>query len=223
MVSAAATKLPLREPSGRRRNRLSRLHPPGDKPKHFVNAALHGGHGVILDLEDSIHPQPKDEARLLVRNALRAVYFMRCERMVRINQFPLGLEDLEEITPESPDVILIPKVETPEQVHDASRKIAEVKANFSVARPIWLMPIVESALGIENAFAIATANDEIAAITIGLEDYTADLGVAKTASGAESLFAPQRLVNAARAAGVLDESASSILNEFRRRTATPNP
>jgi citrate lyase subunit beta / citryl-CoA lyase len=144
MVSAAAMKLPLSEPSGRRRNRLSRLYLPGDKPKHFVNAALHGDHGVILDLEDSIHPQQKDEARLLVRNALRAVDFMRCERMV----------------PESPDVILIPKVETPEQVHEVSRKIAEVKANFSVTRPIWLMLIVESALGIENAFAIATTNDE---------------------------------------------------------------
>ena len=41
------------------------------------------------------------------------------------------------------------------------------------------MPILESALGIENAFAIATASERIAAITIGLEDYTADLGVAE--------------------------------------------
>ena len=49
-----------------------------------------------------------------------------------------------------------------------------------MTRPIWLMPILESALGIENAFAIATASDRIAALTIGLEDYTADLGVVKT-------------------------------------------
>ena len=51
------------------------------------------------------------------------------------------------------------------------------------------MPILETALGIENAFAIATASDRIAAITIGLEDYTADLGVVKTATGSESLYA----------------------------------
>ncbi len=64
------------------------------------------------------------------------------------------------------------------------------------------MPILESALGIENAFAIATASERIAAITIGLEDYTADLGVAKTAGGSESLYARQRVVNAAHAAHV---------------------
>jgi citrate lyase subunit beta / citryl-CoA lyase len=70
------------------------------------------------------------------------------------------------------------------------------------SRPIWLMPILESALGIENAFAIAQASDRIAAITIGLEDYTADLGVAKTAAGAESLYARMRVANAAHAAHV---------------------
>ena len=64
------------------------------------------------------------------------------------------------------------------------------------------MPILESALGIENAFAIATASDRIAALTIGLEDYTADLGVVKTATGNESLYARQRVVNAAHAAHI---------------------
>ncbi|MGA7303277.1 MAG: aldolase/citrate lyase family protein, partial [Rhodothermales bacterium] len=67
---------------------------------------------------------------------------------------------------------------------------------------IWLMPILESALGIEHAFAIAAATDTVVALTIGLEDYTADLGVQKTKDGGESLYARMRLVNAARAAGV---------------------
>ena len=195
-------RLSLPEPSPRDRMRRSRLYVPGSEPKYFINAGLHGADGIILDLEDSVHPNEKDAARVLVRNALRAVDFLQCERMVRINQLPLGLEDLEEIVPESPDLILIPKVETPGQVIDASQKIAEVKANYGITRPIWLMPILESALGIEKAYEIATASREIAALTIGLEDYTADLGVAKTSAGAESLFARQRLVNAAHAAGV---------------------
>jgi citrate lyase subunit beta/citryl-CoA lyase len=122
--------------------------------------------------------------------------------MVRINQLPLGLEDLEEIVPESPDLVLIPKVESPNQVIEASQRIEEIKAKAGIARTIWLMPILESALGIENAYKIANASAQIAALTIGLEDYTADLGVAKTAVGTESLFARQRIVNAARAAGV---------------------
>ncbi len=195
-------RVPLPEPSPRHRMRRSRLYLPGSEPKYFVNAALHGPDCIILDLEDSVHPNEKDTARVLVRNALRTVDFLQCERMVRINQGPLGLEDLDEIVPESPDLVLIPKVETPRQVLDVSQKIAEVKANFGVTRPIWLMPILESPFGIEKAYEIATASEEIAALTIGLEDYTADLGVVKTSTGTESLFARQRVVNAARAAGV---------------------
>jgi citrate lyase subunit beta / citryl-CoA lyase len=195
-------RLLLPEPSPRDRMRRSRLYVPGSEPKYFINAGLHGADAAILDLEDSVHPNEKDAARLLVRNALRAVDFLQCERMVRINQLPLGLEDLEEIVPESPDLILIPKVETPDQVIVASRKIAEIKANYGVTRPIWLMPIIESALGIEKAFEIATASADIVALTIGLEDYTADLGVVKTPTGSESLFARQRIVNAAHAARV---------------------
>ena len=192
----------LSAPSPSDRLRRSRLYLPGNEPKYFVNAGLHGPDAVILDLEDSVHYAEKDAARLLVRNALRAVDFGGAERMVRINQLPLGLTDLEEIVPQSPDLILIPKVETAAQVVDVDAAITFIAKQASVARPIWLMPILESALGIENAFAIATVSDRIAAITIGLEDYTADLGVAKTAGGSESLYARQRMVNAAHAARV---------------------
>jgi citrate lyase subunit beta/citryl-CoA lyase len=195
-------KLPLPEPSARDRMRRSRLYVPGSEPKYFINAALHGADGIILDLEDSVHPAEKDAARLLVRNALRAVDFLGCERMVRINQLPQGLQDLDEIVPHSPDLILIPKVESPNEVIEASQRIEEIKSKSGIARSIWLMPILETALGIENAYKIANSSAQIAALTIGLEDYTADLGVAKTAVGTESLFARQRIVNTARAAGV---------------------
>jgi citrate lyase subunit beta / citryl-CoA lyase len=195
-------RIALPESSARDRLRRSRLYVPGSEPKYFVNAALHRADAVILDLEDSVHASEKDAARLLVRNALRAVDFLQCERMVRINQMPLGLEDLDEVVPESPDLILIPKVESPNQIIEATARIAEIKADYGVTRPIWLMPILESALGIENAFAIAKASDKIVALTIGLEDYTADLGVVKTSTGAESLYARQRVVNTAHAAGV---------------------
>lgn len=195
-------RLALPEPSGRDRMRRSRLYVPGSEPKYFVNAALHGADAVILDLEDSVHPSEKDAARLLVRNTLRGVDFLSCERMVRINQLPLGFEDLDEIVPESPDLVLIPKVEDPKQVIDVSLHIGQVKGDYGITRPIWLMPILESALGIENAFSIAKACDDIVALTIGLEDYTADLGMVKTVTGAESLYARQRVVNAAHAAGI---------------------
>jgi citrate lyase subunit beta/citryl-CoA lyase len=137
-----------------------------------------------------------------VRNTLRAVDFGACERMVRINQLPLGLEDLADIVSESPDLILMPKVEHPQQVAEVDRMIGELKSRSGIIRPIWIMPILESALGIENAFPIAVASENVAALTIGLEDYTADLGVARTPEGSESQYARSRVVNAARAAGV---------------------
>src|ERR1700685_663027 len=195
-------KVALSEPRTRDRLRRSRLYLPGSEPKYFINAALHGPDAIILDLEDSVHHAEKDAARILVRNTLRAVDFGGCERMVRINQSPMGLQDLAEVIPEAPDLILIPKVERPEQVSQVDRMIDELKSRDRIERPIWLMPILESALGIENAFAIATVTPNIAALTIGLEDYTADLGVAKTLDGRESEYARTRLVNAAKAAGI---------------------
>jgi citrate lyase subunit beta/citryl-CoA lyase len=188
--------------SAKDRLRRSRLYLPGNDPKFMVNAGLHRPDGVILDLEDSVHPDEKDAARLLVRNALRSVEFHGCERMVRINQLPTGFEDLDAVIPEEPELILIPKTEHPEQVRLVHERILEIQQVTGSEKSIWLMPILETALGIEEAYAIASATDAVAAVTIGLEDYTADLGVVKTPEGAESLYARQRLVNVARAAGV---------------------
>src|SRR5580700_9935279 len=150
----AADKQPLPEaialpqPSTRDRLRRSRLYLPGNEPKYFINAGLHAPDAIILDLEDSVHFAEKDAARILVRNALRAVDFGAAERMVRINQLPLGLADLKEIVPQSPDLILVPKVETQEQVSDVVRAVDSIAKLAGVTRPIWLMPILESALGI---------------------------------------------------------------------------
>ncbi|MCL4523373.1 MAG: aldolase/citrate lyase family protein [Acidobacteria bacterium] len=188
--------------SAKDRLRRSRLYLPGSEPKFFVNAGLHGPDTIILDLEDSVHAAEKDSARILVRNALRCVSFGAAERMVRINQLPMGLADLDEVIPEAPDLVLLPKVERAEQVVEADRRIREISTRYKLDRPVWLMPILESALGIENAFSIVSASERVAALTIGLEDYTADLGVVKTTQGDESLYARLRLVNAARAAGV---------------------
>ena len=193
---------PVPAASPKDRLRRSRLYLPGSEPKYFINAALHGPDAVILDLEDSVQRGEKDAARILVRNALRAIDFGTCERMVRINQLPVGLEDLAEVVGESPDLILLPKTEEPEQVREVDRMIGDIKSRHEITRPIWIMPILESALGIENAFSIATASENLVALTIGLEDYTADLGVVKTTEGHESQYARSRVVNAAKAAGI---------------------
>jgi len=200
----------------RERFRRSRLYLPGNQAKFMLNAALHRPDGLILDLEDSVAPAEKDAARCLVRNALRALDFGSCERMVRINQLPLGLRDLEEIIPHNVHLVLIPKCESAEEVVEVARKIEEIQAHAGretprgtgtpgpdgTAPPVLLMPILESALGVLRAHEIAMASPSVAALTIGLEDYTADLGAQRTREGRESFFARSMVVNAARAAGV---------------------
>lgn len=197
--------------SPRDRLRRSRLYLPGSEPKYFINAALHSPDAVILDLEDSVQHAEKDAARILVRNTLRAVDFGSCERMIRINQLPLGLEDLAEVVPEAPDLLLIPKTEHAQQVAEVDRTVEELRTRYGITRPIWLMPILESALGIENALAIAMVTPNVCALTIGLEDYTADMGVAKTAEGRESEYARTRLVNAAKAAAI--QASDSVFSD----------
>jgi citrate lyase subunit beta / citryl-CoA lyase len=182
--------------------RRSRLYLPGNEPKFFVNAGLHSPDGIILDLEDSVAPTEKDAAQLLVRNSLRSVEFYGAERMVRINQLPRGLEDLKFIVPNNVNVILVPKCESAEQIQQLEKEVEKLKKQYKVENPIYIMPIIESALGVIKAYEIASASKNNCALAIGLEDYTADIGTQRTNEGRESIFARQMLVNAAKAAGI---------------------
>lgn len=184
------------------RMRRSRLYLPGNEPKFYTNAGLHNPDGIILDLEDSVAPLEKDAAKYLVRNALCAVDFYGSERMVRINQLPRGLDDLHFIVPHNVHVVLIPKCESAQTVIDVEEEINIIKADRNVSATIYLMPIIESALGVVKAFEIASASDLVCALAVGLEDYTADLGVERTNEGRESFYARSAIVNAAKAAGV---------------------
>lgn len=186
----------------RNRFRRSRLYLPGDQPKLMLNAGIHKPDAVILDLEDSIAPAEKEASRFVVRNALRSVDFFGAERMVRINQGDLGQEDLAFIVPHNVHVILIPKVETPEQVKEIDERIATICHECGRNDPVYLMPIIESARGVMKALEIAEASPNNIAMAIGLEDYTADIGVQRTEKGRESFLARSMIVNAARAAGI---------------------
>lgn len=187
--------------SVRDRFRLTRLYLPGNTPKLMINAGIHNPDGVILDLEDSVAPDRKFEARILVRNALRQLNFFGAERMVRINQLPAGMEDVAALLPHNVHVFLIPKCERAEEVKELSAFIERECNKIGMEAP-FLMPIIESALGIENAFNIASSSEQVIALAIGLEDYTADIGVMRTREGRESVWARQRLVNACKAAGI---------------------
>lgn len=184
------------------RNRFSRLYLPGNSPSLMLNAGIHKPDGIILDLEDAVAVDKKMEASFLVRNALRAIDFYGAERMVRINQIPRGLDDLSFIIPHNVNLILVPKCEEVEQIQQLNKKIDELKKLHGINYPIWLMPIIESAKGVMNAYHIAQSANNIVALAIGLEDYTADLGTKRTYEATESFFARSFLVNACKAAGI---------------------
>ncbi|HLP74258.1 MAG TPA: aldolase/citrate lyase family protein [Bacteroidales bacterium] len=188
--------------SKRERMRFSRLYLPGNTPSLMINAGLHSADGLILDLEDSVAPGKKDEARVLVRNALRQLDFYGAERMVRINQGETGIKDLEAVIPQNINLVVIPKCENAGQVLDVRSVISSVKKKSGIEGEVFLMPVIETAIGVENAFGISTSSQDVVAVAIGLEDYTADLGVQRTAEGLESFYARTRIINAARAAGI---------------------
>jgi len=184
------------------RYRFSRLYLPGNSPSLMINAGIHKPNGIILDLEDSVSVNKKSEAQLIVRNALRQVNFYGAERMVRINQIPLGLADLNYLIPHHVNLLLVPKCESADQIHQVNKRIDEIKKQHGLEYPIWLMPIIESALGVIKSFEIATSAKNIVSLAIGLEDYTADIHTKRTNEAEESFFARSMLVNAAKAANI---------------------
>ena len=124
----------------------------------MINAGIHHPDGIILDLEDAVAPDRKYEARFLVRNALRQLDFYGAERMVRINQVPRGLDDLEYLVPHNINLILVPKCESSEQIQQVNDRIRQINDRLGISSQIWLMPIIESALGVVKAYEIATKN-----------------------------------------------------------------
>jgi citrate lyase subunit beta/citryl-CoA lyase len=202
-------------PPKRDRFRRSRLYIPGNQPKLMLNAGIHNPDGIILDFEDAVAPPFKDETRFVVRNALRELDFFGAERMVRINQKEMGLRDLEFVIPHNVHLLLLPKIESAEEVQLVDKRIQEISKRCGRKEPVYLMPIIESGRGVLKALEIAESSKNIVAIAIGLEDYTADLGVQRTAEGRESQFARNMLVNAARAAGIqaIDTVFSDVDNE----------
>jgi len=189
-------------PTARDRWRRSRLYLPGNEPKYLLNAHIHGADAVILDLEDAVPPAERDAALLLVRNALHALSFGDCERMVRVNRLPQGLDDIPPLVRAHVQVLLLPKCEDPEQVRAAAALVETTRAEAGVKAQVYLMPILESPRGMLQALEIAEASPLTAALTWGLEDYLREIGGRRTPDGEETLWARSQVVNAARAAGV---------------------
>ena len=185
--------------------RRSMLFLPGNNPNMLINGNCLGSDAVIFDLEDAVSPAEKDAARILVRNTMRYMDFRGCEIIVRINAIdtPYWQKDIDEILPYKPGLILLPKTGTAQDVLAADAYITEAEKRLGFEEnTVGLMPLIETALGVENAFIIASATKRVKALFLGAEDLTADLQCKRTKEGREIEYARTRLVVAARAAGV---------------------
>lgn len=170
----------------------------------LINAASLMADAVIFDLEDAVSPAEKDAARILVRNTMKYTDLSVCEVIVRINSVdtPYWKDDINVILPQKPSLILLPKTATARDVRIVSDYMSEVELREGMEiGTVGIMPLIETALGVENAFSIAS-EERVRALFLGGEDLTADLQCKRTKEGKEIEYARTRLVVAARAAGV---------------------
>ena len=185
--------------------RRSMLFLPGNTPNIIVNGEILGADAVILDLEDAVAPAEKDSARVLVRNAIRNMGFGKCEVIVRINSIDTAYwrKDLDTVIPVKPNLIMPPKTSCARDVQTVDEYITGLEKKLGLAEgSVGLIPLIETALGVENAYAIASASPRVKAIFLGGEDLTADLRCKRTKEGREIEYARGRMVCAARAANV---------------------
>ena len=185
--------------------RRSMLFLPGNNPNMLMNGNCLGADAVIFDLEDAVAPAEKDAARILVRNTMRYMDFSGCEIIVRINSIdtPYWEKDLETVLPYRPNLILLPKTGCAEDAMIADRYMTLVEEQNGMEKGmVGLMPLIETAIGVENAYSIASSTKRVKALFLGAEDLTADLQCKRTKEGREIEYARTRLVVAARAAGV---------------------
>lgn len=178
---------------------------PGNTPNLLINSNCLGSDAIIFDLEDAVAPGEKDSARLLVRNTIKYMDFTDIEIIVRINALDSGFwkEDLEEIIPVKPDIIMLPKTNHADDVLLVSEYIKQMELRLGIENNTFkIMPLIETALGVENLYQIASSDKRVCAIFLGAEDLTADMRCKRTKAGKEIDYARSRLVIAARASGI---------------------
>ncbi|RXK47739.1 MULTISPECIES: HpcH/HpaI aldolase/citrate lyase family protein [Halorientalis] len=176
--------------------RRSVLFAPGDEPKLMRKAAGSTADVVVFDLEDAVAPNDKQQARESVRTVLADV---RSENHICVRVNPAGsgaATDLDVVLSGSiPDSVMLPKTGSAGDVSSLAQQLEERDVELPV------LALVESAAGVLNADEIAAA-DPTDALLFGAEDLAADLGASRTSDGTEVLYARERVVVAASAAGI---------------------
>ncbi len=184
--------------------RRALLYMPGDDWKKITKSITLGVDCICMDMEDGTALNRKAEARATIARALQELHFGKSEKLARINSVGSGLEkdDIEAVLPYRPDGIVIPKVETYDQIQSVSETIetAELAYGWPV-NSIRILVGVETARGILNLKEIA-AHPRLDAIIFGGEDFAASIGAVRTAEAWELFYARSAVVTACAAYGL---------------------
>jgi citrate lyase beta subunit len=185
--------------------RRSLLFMPGDDRAKIERGAALDVDSVIIDLEDAVSLQQKNAARDVAARALKELDFGETERLVRINALQSGLahDDFKAIIDARPHGLVVPKVETAEQLQDVAGWLT--RAEMRHAWPdggIGLIAIVETALGIVNLREIAQSCTRLRALAFGAEDLAGSMGAVRTPDGWEVFYARSAVVLHAKAFGL---------------------
>ena len=186
------------------KSRRALLYMPGDDWKKIAKSITLGVDSICMDMEDGVAANKKTEARTTIAKALRELDFGRSEKLARINAVGSGLEqdDIQSVLPYRPDGIVIPKLETLDQIEWASGTIeaAELEHGWPL-QSIRLLVGVETARGILDLKEIAS-HPRLDAIIFGGEDFAASIGATRTKEATELLYARQAVLTAAAAFGL---------------------
>lgn len=187
------------------------LFAPGNEPRKVQKVGTFGADAVILDLEDAVPMDDKIATRALVREAVPSVKTTAGRVYVRVNPVgqktdfsaDFGIGDIEEVVCEGLDGLVVPKVESPKEMEQVEEVLGKREKSLGLPKgSIKLLPIIETALGVWNAYDIARSSGRIEALNFGAGDFTRDTGVEWSRDEAELIYARSRLVVISKAAGV---------------------
>jgi len=183
-------------------SRRALLYMPGDDRRKIEKSTTLGVDSICIDMEDGVAITRKIDARAIIAQAMKDLDFGASERCIRINSIGSGMEsyDLVAALATNPDTIVVPKVESAEQVKWVSEHIEkyELSSNHDIGR-FRLLVGVETAKGIVNLKEISEADNRLEAIIFGAEDYAASIGARRTKDATEVLYARQAVVTACAA------------------------
>jgi citrate lyase subunit beta/citryl-CoA lyase len=178
---------------------------PGNRPSMLEKAVTLPADALIPDLEDSVPPHEKANAREVVKGSIPALAKAGKPIFVRVNSLSSGLirDDLEAIVAQGIRGISVGKVESAHDIFDISNILAHLEKERGLPiGSIKLIPWLETARGIMRAYEIASANPRLVAVAFGAEDFTADMGISRTEGGLELLYARSKVAIAARTAEI---------------------